>query len=82
MANKRYADIAAARHMRDQPLEPEADAGRGKRTEASERPPKALRGPQLEKDRAYRKKRIVAMVLTTLVCLTVPTLITLLVLFG
>lgn len=82
MANKRYADIAAARHMRDTPLEPETDADRGKRPGRTERPPKVRRSPMSEKDRAYRKKRIVAVILTTLVCVTVPAFITLLVLFG
>jgi hypothetical protein len=82
MAHKQYPDIAAARHMKDSLPEPEKEPGRGKRADASARPAKAGRGPRLEKDKAYRKKRLVAMVLTTLVCLSVPTLITLLVLFG
>ncbi|WP_104103989.1 hypothetical protein [Arthrobacter sp. 08Y14] len=82
MANKRYADVAAARHMRDAPLGPQTDTERGKRTDPLPRPPAGGRAPQSEKDRAYRKKRLVALVLTTLVCLSVPTLITLLVLFG
>ncbi len=82
MANKRYADIAAARHMRDIPLEPEPDAGREVRTDPSPRPPASGRSPQFGKDPAYRRKRLVALVLTTLVCLSVPALITLLILFG
>lgn len=82
MANKRYAGIAAARHMRDTPLGSETDADQGKRTDPAPRPPAPSRSPQSEKDRAYRRKRLVALVLTTLVCLSVPALITLLVLFG
>ena len=82
MAHKQYPDIAAARHMKDVPLEPYKDNGRGKRAEASARPPKAGRGTRSATDKAYRKKRLVALILMTLVCVSVPTLITLLVLFG
>lgn len=82
MAHKQYPDIAAARHMKDTPPEPEKEPARGKRAGASARPAKTAREPRLAKDKSYRKKRLVAMVLATLVCLSVPALITLLVLFG
>ena len=82
MANKRYADIAAARHMRDTPLGPETETGQGKRTDPLPRPPAGSRAPQPEQDRAHRRKRLVALALTILVCLSVPALIALLVLFG
>ncbi|WAP52917.1 hypothetical protein OL239_07210 [Arthrobacter sp. ATA002] len=82
MAHKQYPDIAAARHMKDTPLEPQKGTGRGKRADASASPAKPATAPLAKKDKAYRKKRFVALVLTTLVCLSVPTLITLLVLFG
>ena len=82
MANKRYAGIAAARHMSDAPLAAEPDAGPGKRADGASKPSKVRRGHLSEKERAYRKKRLIAVTLTTLVCLTVPTLIILLVLFG
>ena len=82
MADKQYPDIAAARHMKDSLPEPEPEPGRGKRAGDSSRPAKSAREPRFAKDKSYRKKRLVAMVLATLVCLSVPTLITLLVLFG
>ena len=82
MANKRYADIAAARHMSDLPPGPEADDSLGKDPEASQRPLTAPGIPQPAADRSYRKKRAVALTLSIVICISVPALITLLVLFG
>jgi hypothetical protein len=83
MPEPRYADVPAARHMRV----PEPRSAREGTTAGTEgllepgpvRPPDALRPDHNE---AYRRKRLVAGVLTGLVFLSVPGLIVLLVLFG
>ena len=82
MANKRYAGIAAARHMSGLPHEAETDTVSGKRAGPAPRPLKAGRQARAGATPTYRKQRLVALVLTTLVCLAVPSLVTLLVLFG
>lgn len=82
MATKRYADIPAARHLRDPSPESERNARRIKQDEAVPRPLSTGRTMRPGAEKAYRKQRAVAMLLTTVVGLSVPTLITLLVLFG
>ena len=80
MATKRYADIPAARHLRDPARGPEQNTRRTAETETLWVPPGRNIRPGEEK--AYRKQRAVAMLLTSVVGLSVPALITLLVLFG
>lgn len=82
MATKRYAEIPAARHLRDLSPDPEPTARRSQKDEPVPRPlaTGGMIRPGAEK--AYRKQRAVAMLLTTVVGLSVPALITLLVLFG
>ena len=80
MATKRYADIPAARHLRDPAPAPEQNARRSAESETLRVPPGRNIRPGEEK--AYRKQRAVAMLLTSVVGLSVPALITLLVLFG
>ncbi|WP_312179417.1 hypothetical protein [Arthrobacter sp.] len=82
MAHKQYSDIAAARHMKSSSPQPKKGSSDGKRADASGRPLKPRRALMSENDKAYRKKRMVALLVTTLVCLSVPALIILLVLFG
>lgn len=82
MATKRYADIPAARHLRDLSPEPEPNARRIAKTEVAPRTLPTGRMIRPGEEKAYRKQRAVAMLLTSLVGLSVPTLITLLVLFG
>lgn len=82
MATKRYADIPAARHLRDPSPEPERNARRIAEIDAAPRPLSTGRMIRPGAEKAYRKQRAVAMLLTTVVGLSVPALITLLVLFG
>ena len=82
MANKQYMDIAAARHMRGQELPRDPKPAAGRRADASARAAAPGRAPRSAAEKAHRRKRLIALFLATLVCLTVPTLITLLVLFG
>ena len=82
MATKRYADIPAARHLRDPAREPAADTLGDRQDDAASRPlPTGLMFRPGE-EKTYRKQRTVALLLTSLVGLSVPALITLLVLFG
>ena len=82
MVTKRYAGVAAARHLNTLPREPQQDTCREKRAGTAQRPLAANRGFGSPEANAHRKKRMVALVLSTLVGATVPALITLLVLFG
>ncbi|MCC9174285.1 hypothetical protein [Arthrobacter sp. zg-Y179] len=92
MPIKHYPEIAAARHMRNQPLEPTPRERRPgeprkappprKRKGSAPRPVNSRLAPVLQRDPAYGRKRLIALALTALVCLSVPGLIVLLVLFG
>ncbi len=81
MPNKQYPDVAAARHLRDAPREP-SGSGDAKRVQASPSWVNAALPVTLRRDKGYRKKRILVSVLSVLVCLSVPALMTLLVVFG
>lgn len=83
MGKRLYTEVAAARHMssgtgvREAPrpaAEPAPASG-----QAMVRPPGALKA---EPAQAYRRKRVVAVILTASVFVSVPALIALLVLFG
>lgn len=82
MAQKQYPDIAAARHMKSAPSRPDKGPARGKRVHSPAEAPRPVPASRSKMDPAYRKKRLVALLVTNLVCLTVPALIVLLVLFG
>ncbi|MDK1329043.1 hypothetical protein [Arthrobacter sp. zg-Y1143] len=84
MPNKHYADVAAARHMRDWSQEPRPRASKGhvSAVTAGEDNQMTARAPKPRRDKAYRRKRLVALVVSLFACLSVPALILLLVLFG
>lgn len=83
MREPKYADVPAARHMRvpDSGAEPQGAPGIPEDIAGPGpvRTPDALRP---EYDASYRRKRLVAGVLSGVVFLSVPALIVLLVLFG
>ena len=83
MREPKYADVPAARHMRvpDSAVAPEGGAGRPEDIPepGPVRPPDALRP---DHDASYRRKRLVAGVLSGLVFLSVPALVVLLIVFG
>lgn len=72
MGKRLYTDVAAARHMSS-----------GTRKVDPGEPSVRLAGTvKPERASSYRKKRAVAIALSTVVAVSVPTLVTLLVLFG
>ncbi|MER2134908.1 MAG: hypothetical protein ABS910_09570 [Arthrobacter sp.] len=83
MREPKYADVPAARHMRvpDSAVAPEGGAGSPEDIPETGpvRPSDSLRP---DYDASYRRKRLVAGVLSGMVFLSVPALIVLLVLFG
>ncbi|MCC3293036.1 hypothetical protein LJ756_00170 [Arthrobacter sp. zg-Y411] len=83
MPNKQYPDVAAARHLREMPQGPNTRSnGAVKPARAARRRPVAAIGGSPRKDKGYQKKRIVALVLSVTVALSVPGLVALLVYFG
>lgn len=83
MPNKHYPDVAAARHLREMPHGPETGSGgAAKPARAVRRQPVAAIGGSPRKDKGYRKKRIIALILSVAVALSVPGLVALLVHFG
>ena len=98
MPQKHYPDIAAARHMRDpspgsaspRPVSPPSATASpaperrvdGTKRRSSGKSSAVARPVKEPKDKAYRRKRFIAVMVSTAVCISVPALIVLLVLFG
>ena len=92
MPNKLYPDVAAARHMKttvSPPALPEpaaVDPAGTRREKPARRGAPARRGKAVKvktpRSAEYRRQRLIALSLVSLTVLAVPSLITLLVLFG
>lgn len=82
MPKNQYPDVAAARHMRDTPGQSRPGSKVAKQVQAAPRKARVALPVTLQRDERYRKKRMVAFILSAIVCLAVPGLVALLVLFG
>ena len=92
MPNKHYPDIAAARHMKTAagptrvPAATADNSTASKRSKPARREDPARRGKPARvktvRSAEYRRQRLIALSLVVLTFLAVPTLVTLLVLFG